>query len=30
MTPVSDMRSESDILDERLERDLVAFGEFSA
>jgi len=28
--PVSDMRSESDILQERIEKDLLAFGEFSA
>ena len=28
--PVSDMRSEDDILQDRLQKDLVAFGEFNA
>lgn len=28
--PISDMRSEQDILHERIEKDLVAFGEFSS
>ena len=30
MSPVSDMRSEQDILRERIEKDLLAFGEFSS
>jgi hypothetical protein len=30
MSPISDMRSEQDILRERIEKDLVAFGDFSS
>jgi len=30
MQPISDMRNERDILEERIEKDLVAFGEFSS
>lgn len=29
-TPLSDMKTEQDILAERLENDLIAFGEFSS
>lgn len=30
MAPVSDMRSEQDILSERIDKDLLAFGEFTS
>ena len=30
MSPISDMRSEQDILRERIEKDLIAFGDFSS
>jgi len=30
MAPVSDMRSEQDILRERIDKDLLAFGEFTS